>query len=244
MTMKALKTILLALTGLLTGFMAQSQIATFHFNTELCEYTCTFDSTKYSREQLNNTIDYLWYPPYNYYDATVWELEDIDSLSTDLNQKACDANLYYLENLPFIDNTYWEKVRQNRILENLSTCRLREFTILAYSNPDTLMSYETVDSTCIFYRDALIAGGEKLLEAWDILIQDMKSRNGYPENIQAEYEEKLASDLKYEYARLDIMMFGWWNHANRLIFHMSNDGYMQMEFEKLFSKWEVECYEP
>ena len=242
--MRTLKPTVLTLTLLLSCLLLKSQNAYYEFNTELCYYKCTFDSTIYSREQLDNTYKYLWFPAYNYYDATVWNIQDMDTLSIGTNQNVCNENLIKLEKLPFVDNPYWEKLRQNRILEYLSSCRLREFTIMAYTNPDTLMYYETVDSTCIFYRNALISGGEELLNAWAILINEQKKNNGNPARVQTEYEEKLNSEQKYEYARMEVMMFGWWNNANRLIYHMNNDGYMQMEFEKLFRSWEVECDEP
>jgi len=242
--MKTLKLPVLTLTLLLSSFLLKSQNAYYEFSTELCYYKCTFDSTIYSREQLDNTYKYLWFPAYNYYDATVWNIQDLDTLSIGANQSVCNENLFKLEKLAFIDNPYWEKVRQNRILQYLSSCRLREFTIFAYFYPDTLMYYETVDSTCIFYRNAIIAGGEELLNAWAVLIEEQKKNNANPARVQAEYEEKLNSELKYEYARMEVIMFGWWNNANRLIYHMNIDGYMQMEFEKLFSSWAVECDEP
>lgn len=184
--MKRARLILLTMTFLLTTFLAKSQRSNYEFTTELCYYKCTFDSTKYSREQLNNTYKYLWFPTYNYYDATAWRLEEIDTLNILTNQKICDSNLDKLERLSFVDNPYWEKIRQYRILEELSTCRLHEFTILAYHNPDTLMYYETVDSTCIYYRNALISGGEELLNAWAVLINEQKKNNGNPAHVQAE----------------------------------------------------------
>jgi hypothetical protein len=106
------------------------------------------------------------------------------------------------------------------------------------------MSYSLVDSTCIFYRDALISGGQKMLDAWVVLNENLKKKNGDPEKLQRKFDEQFNSVNRLDYARLELMSFGWWSSANRLIFHIMDSGEFEAEFKKLFIKVKCECDEP
>ena len=139
------------------------------------------------------------------------------------------------------EHEFWELARQNRIKEISETCNLKALTIIAYDNPDTLMAFIKTDSLTTFFRDALISGGDKLLEAWKVLNEIQKSKNGFPENVQRKFETQFNSAQKMDYARLAVMQFGWWNHTNHLIYHDPRTAYWQ-EFEKLFFKLESDCY--
>jgi hypothetical protein len=149
-----------------------------------------------------------------------------------------------LNTLDFIKNKFWIQVKNDRIKEIESTCMLRRYTIMAWNNPDTLLAYEVIDSTCIYYRDALINGGQQMIEAWIFLNEIMKRKNGYPEMVQKKFDEEFSSIYRLDYARLEIMVFGWWNNANHFIFHVESSGNFEKEFNKLFFKVRCECDEP
>jgi hypothetical protein len=221
-----------------------SQKALFNFDTESCSCTGVFDSTKYSRAQLQNTLDFLWNSPYIHTDATARKPEKVNELSLDKLNQECARRLEELNTLDFIKNKFWIQVKNDRIKEIESTCKLRRYTIMAWNNPDTLLAYEVVDSTCIYYRDALINGGQQMIEAWHFLNEIMKRKNGYPEMVQKKFDEEFSSIYKLDYARLEIMVFGWWNNANHLIFHVDSSGNFEKEFNKLFFKVKCECDEP
>ncbi len=176
--------------------------------------------------------------------ATAWTLDKIKELSVDKLKIECAERLKELNTLVFINNEFWTRQKLNRIKEIESTCRLREITILAYSNPDTLMTYDLVDSTCIYFRDALIAGGQQMIDAWINLNEIKKSKNGNPEKVQRKFNEKYNSQQRIEFAKLELMQFGWWNNANHLIYHYENSLKNNDEFEKLFIEFECDCDEP
>lgn len=115
---------------------------------------------------------------------------------------------------------------------------------MAYTNPDSLLKYDLVDSTCIYYRNALIAGGSTMIEAWVQLNEEQKSENGDPENVQKEFDAKYFSPQYLDYARIDLMIFGWWNHANHLLPHINPSYDYSKEFERLLIDHECECDEP
>ncbi|RIH62687.1 hypothetical protein D1164_23635 [Mariniphaga sediminis] len=83
-----------------------------------------------------------------------------------------------------------------------------------------------------------------MVDAWMKLHEYQKSRNGNPEKVQQKFEEKSNSPHKLEYARLEIMKFGWWNSANRKLPHINTSIYYPNEFERLLIDIECDCDEP
>jgi len=221
-----------------------SQKAEFKYDTDFCSCVGVFDSTKYTRPQLQNTLSYLWNSPYIQTSATARTIEEANKLSIDKLNAECSKRLQELNSMDFINNTFWTQVKNDRIKEIENTCILRQYTLVAWNNPDTLLSYNIVDSTCIYYRDALINGGQEMIQAWIYLNEIMKSKNGDPERVQRIFEEKLSSGNKSECARLELLTFGWWNNANHLILHVDATGEFETEFKKLFTKVKCECDEP
>lgn len=221
-----------------------SQIAKFNYQTELCECKASFDSTKYSRQELRNTIDHLWWSSGIPGEVTAWKLDEIKDLSTEKITEEFLKKMSIYQNLPFVQDTFWTRLKTELIEYYTAAHKLMTITILAYENPDTLMSYDLVDSKCIFYRDALIAGGSELLSAWKVLVDFKKSQNGNPDRLQRMYDEQLASTQKYDFARLDIMKFGWWNSANHMLPHIDQSYRYQDNFERLFKHYRCECEEP
>lgn len=221
-----------------------AQYANFEYNTELCECTAKFDSTKYSRQELQNTIDYLWNSSYINYNATVGKLEEIKKLNVADLRKECDEKINKLKSLKVVNEPFWTKLLAEQIAFYEGTCRLKEFTILAYANPKILLEYDLVDKKSIYYRDALIAGGDQLIEAWFKLHKEQKSNNGSPENLQRRFDIKYNSDNRLEYARMEVMTYGWWNSANHLLPHVNTHYRYEEEFEKLLIDIECDCDEP
>lgn len=228
---------------ILLGIESFSQKADYKYNTESCSCAGVFDSTKYTRIQLQNTLNFLWNSSYITTSATARTLEKANELSIYKLNEECNARLQELNSLEFINNKFWIQVKNDRIKEIESTCILRQYTIFARNNPDTLLFYGVVDSTCIYYRDALIKGGQEMIQAWIYLNEMMKSQNGDPARVQRKFDEKFTSKNKFDYARLELMTFGWWNNANNLCFHLDPSGEFESEFEKLFIKVKCECDE-
>lgn len=221
-----------------------SQYAEIEYYTELCGCVAKFDSTQYTRQQLQNTIDYLWWMPNIDTDATgLKDVKSAEELINDLKTE-CMQKIERLQTLDFVNDTFWQKLKNEIIEYYISTCRLKEYTMLAYDNPKILLEYDLVDSTCMYYRDALIKGGEAMLKAWAKLNEVLKSNNGYPDQLQREFEEKYNSDNRLTYAKEAIMVFGWWNNANHLLPHIDFSYNYREEFEKFLNNVECECDEP
>ncbi len=225
---------------LLMSTFGFAQKRTFEFYEGLCDYQCTYDAKKYTQQELQNTLDHLLFSTYISASATAWKINDIPNLSFADIQNECNDKLKSLNELSVVNSKFWEGVRQSRIREITEICELKKITVQAYENPKILMTFEKADSLSSYYRLALINGGDDLIAAWFQLNEFQKSQNGFPERLQQRFDEQLNSPLKLEYARLQVMMFGWWNHANHLIYHDTGENYFN-EFKKLFLNIEEDC---
>ncbi len=216
----------------------------FEFAEGLCFYTGVYSADQYTALELQNTFENLCFSfsetntPF-----AAWEIAEIDKLDVFAKEAECKALITKYEQLDIVNAAVWEQARANRIRAISESCALQKLTIIAYQYPDTLNSFDTTDSLTAYYRAALIAGGDDLLAAWQHLHEAKKANNAYPQRMQHIYEQRYNSPLKLEYARLEVMLFGWWNHANNLIFHDEHSDYWPA-FEKLFIKLDRECEEP
>jgi hypothetical protein len=231
----------------LLTFLVQTSFAQrekFEFTEGLCLYTGVYSADQYTALELQNTFENLCFSfsetktPF-----AAWNLAEIDKLDVLAKDAECKALVTKYEQLDIVNAAVWEEARANRIRAISESCALQKLTIIAYQYPDTLNSFGKSDSLTAYYRAALIAGGDDLLAAWQTLNEMQKARNGNPQRLQNIFDQRNNSPLKLEYARLEVMMFGWWNHANHLIFHDEHSDYWPA-FEKLFIKLDRECEEP
>ena len=231
------------LLSLLCHSNLSAQYADFEYMTELCECKAQFDSTKYSRQQLQNTFDHIYWNNASNIDTHPTDFDKnvpvlLDSLEAEHRRK-----LEFLEQLDIVDDKFWQRERDKMIKYINSTCELRRVTIRARLDPKELLDYKLVDSTCKYFRDALIAGGDQLLKAWTVLNEIQKKRNGDPEGLQRRFERDYSSPDRLQIARREVMTFGWWNHANALLPHIDDDGYEE-NFNRLLKDIQCECDEP
>jgi hypothetical protein len=95
------------------------------------------------------------------------------------------------------------------------------------------------------YAEPLRTGGEPLLVAWRKVNEDSRARNADPDRLRRIFDEQNASPDRLKFARVEVMMFGWWNCANALIPYVEQDGTPEREFRKLFVRVRtIRCDEP
>lgn len=221
--------------------LTYSQNAKFSYWSDGCDCIGQFDSTKITRTQLQNTYEVLWNAPNIEYSGTTSTPDKVSLLDTELLWEECNERINLLKTLDFIDDPFWNQLKQKQINYYKATCLLREYTIRAYSNPEVLLKYDLVDEKCIYYRDILIQGGQKMIDAWKNYEKEWIERNGYAEFHQREYEQKYNSPQREDYARLTLMIYGWWNSANHCLPHLESPTKFTSEFNRLFNDLECEC---
>lgn len=235
--------------GNVVGAQTKGQIRTFAWDDVLCRFKGSYDSRKYSEEQLRNTAK-LFLPgegqslPH----ATVWDHKDIDGLDVaDLEQKYKTARKT-LETMKIVDTHYWKAVRQRKLQELDEIYKLSRTTMTAYTKPAVIAEYNGATECKAKYAGPLAAGGDDLLRVWREVNLDSQSKNASPERLQERFDQQLNSPDRFKFALVETMAFGWWNCANAVM----RDGpafaddtlVMEKEFRKLFTSIAEECDEP
>lgn len=228
---------------LLCPLTLPAQYARFEYNTELCSCKALFDSTRYTRQQLENTHEALYFGSASDMNVYPWDFDEVEEVLLDRLDKEYAEQMRRLRPSKIVNDRFWQAERQ-KVIRYVNACReLRKVTILARINPTELRKYKRVNAECIYYREALIAGGDRLLKAWRLLNEKQKKKNGAPENVQRVFDSRYHSPDRLEYARREVLTFGWWNAANHLLPHVGQEDYEE-NFDRLFKDIERDCDEP
>lgn len=225
---------------LIVSMNISAQIEKFSYYEGMCDFEGQFDKRKVTREQLQNTVDYLWKATIISTDAVGWNFEEVKTLSVIDLREECATKLHDLKTLKFVDDPFWNRLNEELQTYYESSCLVMEYTILAYANPDTLMHYPLEDSISIYYRDVLIKGGETLIDAWKKYNNERSVKFGFSQDSQDKFEEQLNSPQREEYARIELMMYGWWNSVNHTLPHIELYDYSD-EFGRLLMKVKENC---
>ena len=215
-----------------------AQTKKFKWETELCEFEGTYDSTKYTEAQIKNTqmlVSSAGHIPLET-DATVWKFEDIEKLDVEALDKEYKTKHAELKNLDIVKTEFFENLRQSKLKEMEQVYKLSKATMLGYKNPVALKEYTPAEACIIKYANPLIAGGDSLLEIWREVNLASQSRNASPEHLRQRFDKQSNSPDKLKYAQVEVMNFGWWNCANETIEYAEYDDKNQENFDKLFIK--------
>jgi hypothetical protein len=227
---------------------ANGQVRTFRWNTELCRFSGTYDSKKFSQAQLENTVR-LMRPGEFGLDpkATVWNFNEIADLDPAALDRKYEMAISELKQLKIVSSAFWESVRRNKTREIEQVYRLSRATMLGYKDPAKLRDYGGAESCKAKFAEPLIAGGDRLLAAWRVVSDDSRKRNSDPERLRRIFDEQMASPDRLKFALIEVMSFGWWNCANEFIEYDGGDNSpaREREFRKLFIRVRnLGCDEP
>lgn len=232
---------------LVSTLSAVAQTSTFRWDDELCQYTGTYDTKRFTAARLQNTLNMAASAGRIPLDTniTAWKFADIDTLDVAALDREYEKKSAELKALEIVAVPYWETFRRRKLKELEQAYRLYRVSILAYKDPRSLLAYNDAPSCTQSYARPLVSGGEDLLIAWRGLNEQLRKKNGDPERIRRIYEEQLASPDRERYALLEVTTFGWFNCANSSIDYVAGDDVPVNEFKKLFKKVRtIKCDEP
>lgn len=222
----------------------------FHFTTELCNNKGHFDSSKYSKEELEGTYK-LWFQMGGVLLNTpsVFNLSSLqkvraekDAILAQLDKDfARQKNM--LENLKVVKDPYWENIKAQKLQELSDEYEFRKTEIMAFSEPSVLVNHK-LSKGCENFAKALNSTDILMTEEWRKLREAMSKRNSDPQRIMNEFEERLYSSDKKDFATIDLITFGWGNCVNDHINKTLHDEKMTEKFNALFIKIDSECDEP
>ena len=115
----------------------------------------------------------------------------------------------------------------------------------AYENPSVLRKFDFAETCVAKYANPLINSGDELLNVWREVNEASRRRNSAPERLKKRFDEQMKSAERLQYARMEVMTFGWWNCANEFIEYAEGYDEHEAEFRKLFIRVrELGCDEP
>jgi hypothetical protein len=212
-----MKTIFTTLIASLT-LIISGQTSTFKWSDMICQYISSFDSTIYSREQINNCYLFtkresftIVYTPV-FYQPKLIQKYKLDSLDNEYKRK---SDLLRTFDLP--KTQYWEALRKSKLTELDQVYELNRIAFLSLSNPRILKQFKHNDYCLDKHTKSLIAGGDSLLNDLYSLILANERSNGNPASAQGKYDAILYSGDKFFNARLYVIGNGWWNCANKYL---------------------------
>ncbi|MBD2705797.1 hypothetical protein IC229_34680 [Spirosoma sp. BT702] len=183
----------------------------------MCDYQSTYSPAQYTKQQLEKTHA-LWLD--NWYleaPGVAATPDELPRLNTATLRRDYEQMLTQLEHLTIVDVPFWQQLKQKRKQALESEYRLKRLAINAYANPKLLRnsSYDAMGAT---YVEALIAGDTTaLLTSWKRLNEEQKKDSGLPEKIEEAFQEKYKAPNRLQVARVELMAYGWWNHAKQAV---------------------------
>ena len=213
----------------------------------LCEYEGFFDLTKTTKQEIQNAHSLVYSDEFIIKNSPhVGELKDIKKLNCNAIKNAYLDEKKRLSNMELPKNKVWEILRQEKLRELEEFYKLFKIKCEAFltDNMEVLREFDKKDECLDFYATALINGGDDLLSAWEHLTKLQAAKNGYPENIWSRYHAQRNSENKFQYAKIELLGYGWNNCAVKHIYNFDRSKGWE-EFRKLFTSiTEIHCDEP
>jgi hypothetical protein len=225
---------------------AYAQNRQFRWTTELCEFEGTYNAKKHSEAQLNNTVRLFTVGSFELpTEATIWKYEDIKKLNVAALDKEYAVKSNELKKLDIVKLPYWERFKERKLKELKQVYELSRLTMLGYNEPAKLKEATFADTCVVKYAVTLINGGDELLAIWRTVNEDTRRNNGDPQRIKKIFEAEYDSPDRLKFARVEVMLFGFWNCANEFIERETYDGSHEEEFKKIFKQTRtIACDEP
>ncbi|MGN7864484.1 hypothetical protein [Chryseobacterium sp. 22458] len=219
----------------------------FHFVTDLCDNKGYFDSNIYSRAEIEGTYK-LWLELGGILLDTpsVFNLRDLQEIRQDKDQILAKLDKDFaekkkmLQDLTVVNTPYWQNVKKVQSEALAQRYEMEKIRIAAYSDPSVLLK----SNTCQNFTKALNSTDEQMMEEWKKLREQINKNNADPEGKAAEFNSRLNSPDRKDYATIDLITFGWGNCSNDKIKRVEHDARMNKEFYSLFLKTDSECDEP
>ena len=228
-----------------SGEIKQTQPDSFVWYSD-CENEGFFDSTKMTKQQIQNAYSLIANTEFDNNNPSIIKWEDIKRLNINALKNAYLKENERLSKMELPKNKIWERLRQEKLWDIEQWYKLYKIKCEAFltDNMEVLREFDKNDECLNFYASALIDGGDNLLSAWKHLTELQAAKNGYPENIWAIYHEQSNSENKFQYGKIELFSYGWWNCAVKHIDNFDTSKGFE-EFKKLFISIKVfNCIEP
>jgi len=220
-----------------------AQSSRFTWADEMCEYRSIYDSALFSSEEIAGAYSLVKWEFALQNTPSVYQPEDITRLCMDSLEREYRIKKEKLSALEIPDIEVWEKLKQSKLDELEQLYKLSKIAYKAYAGEDqhVLLELENKDTCSTPYANALVLGGDSLLNMWYKLTAQRAPNNADPGRVWSDYYKQLNSSNRLLYAKVYVLTFGWWNCAVRHIDFFDHEKAFT-KFRKLFlSTEEITC---
>ena len=236
--MRHFSTLLLLLTFFYACVSKKSDKGVFVWWTEVREYRGTFDTTKYSNEQIEGVYK-LCLGHFGSFDKTgisdregVIDLTEIREKSEEKILKNFIAEKNELESLQIIESDFWKERKRKKLEELTDKYELQLITIKAYSDPQVLKDNRFSDLCHLYVDIANLKDTTELLDYW----KDLFDKKYYGDiHIRHFIDQSKTLSERFSNARADVITFGYWHCTSRKLAELDKENGTAEEFEKLFT---------
>lgn len=179
-----------------------------------CIYNSIYDPKVVSGDQVAGAINLLRHKwPYSFVYMASDTPADPEAFLKNLEERYL-KDKSTVQSLELPKASVWEAFRSLKLEELDQSYRMERFASKALIDPAALDSFGVRDSCLDVHAKAMIHGGKAVLDDWRNLTKLKASQNGSPERVWAEFDKQWKSSHRMEYARSEIMTYGWRNCAN------------------------------
>lgn len=207
----------------------------------MCLFTGTYDDSRYSLAQLENTKQLvLGEGSFGFIgsDAVNQDPELMKAVKIEVFTQECRDTLKALETLDFVKQPIFLKLQAKRLDYLRQYCRLGEIANKGFHDGTALRQFKAPD--CERFIPAL-EGKADLMKTWRDFSMGECGNNAEPEQCLAGVDQKKNAPNREEYARAELLAYGWWNCALRYIPEMSDTQAEDEAFQKLFQSAKMDC---
>lgn len=127
-----MKTLILILILILSPIYSNAQTAVFEWNTGLTSCKGSYDTTRFSRAEMETIYNYLHTPSSEMYTVgSVWKIEQMDSASTAPIDAYMTENMLVYQNMRIPEGEFWDSLLFLRILELYEVGESKKLFVLA-----------------------------------------------------------------------------------------------------------------
>jgi hypothetical protein len=252
---KLVFTLSLALSAMLPGQKTTGNtgnLVLYSYQTFNCDNKGYFDPRKYKKEEIDGSFKLLYtVSGVSFDNHTVFKLSDLEDIRKNKNTYLQQLDRQYQEkkkelyDLKVINLPEWKKLHQETIRSFEGEYQLKKEELNAYSDPASLKSSKFYNICKEYINAASSPDKQKMYAVWKNFAEAKSKNNADPQSVMTRFNNQLNSAQKDDYARIDLIGFGFHNCANNS-FRSEPDEEVTLyeKFDKIFTKLEQDCDEP
>lgn len=212
-----------------------AQTAKFSWVGDICSSVGTYKLSDYTESQIRDTYRIAMTQDFRLNTGSIppFSLEELNRESVADLDREYEQKLAELNKLDLIKSSFWQVLKVSNIDYVKQYYQLKRATMLAYTDPSALNEIAKTDPVLLKYAQALNSGGEQLIDTWREVNEVNRLKNGNPARVKQRFDQQNSSAERYTYATIEVLAFGWWNHAIRS-FRYPDTSQAQQNFIKLF----------